>query len=202
VSSNALLEGGQGVRAAREDVRLLDETRTESILRSRARRLARPAPAAESGAVIDVLAFRLGAELYAVAPEHVGLVCRVEHVAPLPGVPAFVLGIARVRGEIVSVLDVSRLLGLPQRSLGQVNSLLVLQSRQMRFGVLADEVAGMRRVDRAELIASLPTLEGGKDRYVMGITAEPMVVLDGARLLADDRLLVDYGAERGGRRTS
>ncbi|MPZ47144.1 MAG: chemotaxis protein CheW [Betaproteobacteria bacterium] len=175
-----------------------DRAQAERILKARARQLARPAAAEGANAFIDVLAFRLGAETYAVEPQHVARVHVLEHLTPLPGLPAFVLGIARVRGEIVSVLDLRSLFELPERGLGQLNRLIVLQSAHMRFGLLADAIEGMRRLPRGGLVASLPTLEGVRARYLLGVSEERIVVLDAARLLADERLVIDEGRQGAG----
>jgi purine-binding chemotaxis protein CheW len=172
-----------------------DRAQAEHILKARARQLARSAAVEEAGASIDVLVFRLGAETYAVEPQHVARVHALEHLTPLPGLPAFVLGIARVRGEMISVLDLRRLFELPEQGLGQLNRLIVLQSAHMRFGVLADAIEGMRRLPRGGLLASLPTLKGVRARYLLGVSEERIVVLDAARLLADERLVIDEGRD-------
>jgi purine-binding chemotaxis protein CheW len=172
-----------------------DRAQAEHILKTRARQLARPAASEGAGAFIDVLAFRLGVETYAVEPQHVARVHALEHLTPLPGLPAFVLGIARVRGEIVSVLDLRCQFELPERGMGQQKRLIVLRSAQMRFGVLADAIEGMQRLPRAGLLASLPTLQGVRARYLLGVSAERIVVLDAARLLADERLVIDQARQ-------
>jgi purine-binding chemotaxis protein CheW len=168
-----------------------DRAQAERILKARARQLASPAAEGDANAFIDVLAFRLGAETYAVEPQHVARVHALEQLTPLPGLPAFVLGIARVRGEIISALDLRILFELPERGLGQLNRLIVLQSAHMRFGVLADAIEGVRRLPQGGQLASLPTLKGVRARYLLGVSEERIVVLDAARLLADDRLVID-----------
>ena len=71
--------------------------------------------------------------------------------------------------------------------------LIVLHSPQMRFGVLADEILGIRGLPRAGLLASLPTLDEAKERYLLGVSADQIVLLDAVRLLGDDRLVIDAG---------
>lgn len=168
-----------------------ERAQAEHILKARARQLARPAAAEDTAGFIDVLAFRIGTETYAVEPQHVERVHALEHLTPLPGLPPFVLGIVRIRGEIVSALDLRSLFDLPERGLGELNRLIVLRSAQMRFGVLADAIEGMRRLPRGGLLASLPTLHGVRARYLLGVSEERIVVLDAARLLADERLVID-----------
>ena len=197
VTASALHERLRAVREAMERAWRPDPADAERILKARARELARPAAAAAAEKT-EVLAFRLAGQTYAIEPQHVARVCALDRLAPLPGVPAFVLGIAQVRGEIVSVVDLRRLLGLSERGLGQMNTLIVLQWAHMRFGVAADEIAGMRHLPRAHLLASLPTLEGAKERYLIGVTPEHIVVLDAHRLLSDERLVIGARPEAGG----
>jgi purine-binding chemotaxis protein CheW len=60
----------------------------------------------------------------------------------------------------------------------------------MLFGILADAVLGVRRVSVAELQPSLPTLTAVREAYLRGVTAERTVILDAAKLLADERIVV------------
>ena len=67
---------------------------------------------------------------------------------------------------------------------------IVLQSATMEFGVLAERIAGVRRLPLAGLQPSLPTLTDVRAAYLEGITPDGTVVLSAARLLADPKLVV------------
>ena len=161
------------------------------ILKARAEALAvEPARAEAAGEHIEVIEFVLAFEHYAVETRYVREVIPLENLTPLPCTPAFALGIVNVRGEILPVIDLKKFFELPEKGLTDLNKVIVLQSGEMVFGILADTVAGMRRVPFAGIQPSLPTLTGVREAYLKGVTAERTVVLDAEKLLADEKIIV------------
>ena len=168
-----------------------DAEETRRTLRARAAALAKEAPAAPlADAHLEVVQFLLAEETYAVEARYVREVCLLEDLAPLPCTPAFVLGIANVRGEILSVIDIKRFFELPEKGLTDLNKILILESDAMRIGVLADAVVGVRRIPLAAIRPSLPTLTGIREEFLRGVTPERTVVLDAGRLLAAKSIVV------------
>jgi purine-binding chemotaxis protein CheW len=164
---------------------------TGRILHERALALAaEPARTQTEAESIEVLEFLLAHERYAVESSYVLEVYPLENLTPLPCTPAFVLGIVNLRGEIVSVIDVRKFFDLPQTGLPDLNKVIVLESGNMVFGILADAILGVRRIPLAEIQPSLPTLTGIREKYLKGITQERMVVLDAGKLLADEDIAV------------
>lgn len=164
---------------------------TGRILRERA--LALAAEPTRTQAVdqgIDLVEFLLAHERYAIESSYVREVYPLENLTPLPCTPAFVLGIVNLRGEIVSVIDLRKFFDLPQTGLPDLNKVIVLESADMMFGILADAILGVRRIAHAEIQHSLPTLTGIREKYLKGITAERTAVLDAGRLLADEAIVV------------
>ena len=100
------------------------------------------------------------------------------------------LGIVNVRGEILSVIDLKKFFELPEKGLTDLDKVIVLEAENMRFGILADAVPGVRRVPVGEIQPSLPTLTGVREAYLKGVTVERMVILDADKLLADERIIV------------
>lgn len=164
---------------------------TRRILRERARALAREAvPAETADASIEVIEFLLAHERYAIASEYVRGVDPLEDLTPLPCTPPFVLGIVNVRGEILSVIDLKKFFDLPGKGLTDLNKVIVLESANMVFGIVADAISGVRRILRADIQSSLPTLTGIREDYLLGVTAERVVILDAEKLLTDGKLIV------------
>jgi len=166
------------------------------ILRARARALARPpeqAPAADT--MLEVLEFRLAQERYAVETSHVREVVPLHDLTPLPGTPPFVRGIVNARGHILPVLDLKKLFDLPEPGVTDLHCIIIVHGRDLEFGLLADVVAGVRTIAVASLQPSLPTLSGIRSDYLKGVTAERLVVLDLARLLADPKIIVHEEVE-------
>ncbi len=164
---------------------------TQRILHERARELAREPERVESADEwIEVVEFILASERYAVESEHVREVHPLTELTPLPCTPAFVLGIINVRGEILSVIDIKKFFDLPEHGLTDLNKVIVLEYKDMMFGILADVISGVNRIPRANIQPSLPTLTGIREDYLLGVTAERIVVLDAEKLLNDRKLIV------------
>lgn len=168
-----------------------DAGETKRILEERAQVLAREPVQAESvDEWIETVEFILAHERYAVASEFVREVYPLEEFTPLPCTPAFVLGIVNVRGEILSVIDIKKFFDLPEKGLTDLNKVIVLESADMLFGIVADAISGVRLIQRTGIQPSLPTLTGIREDYLLGVTAERVVVLDAGKLLADEKLIV------------
>lgn len=168
---------------------------TKRVLEERARSLAREPVRAESDDEwIEVVEFTLAHERYAVASEYVREVYPLEELTPLPCTPPFVLGIVNLRGEILSVIDIKKFFDLPEKGLTDLNKVIVLESADMVFGIVADVIGSVRRISRTDIQPSLPTLTGIREDYLQGVTAERVVVLDAEKLLNDEKLIVNEQA--------
>jgi purine-binding chemotaxis protein CheW len=172
-----------------------DERR--KILRERAKLLGREfedrGPAADS---LEVVEFVLASERYGVESAFVREIYPLKDYTPLPCTPPFVLGVINVRGQILSVIDIKRFFDLPDKGLTDLNKVVILETRRMELGVLADAVLGVRSVTLGDLQPSLPTLTGIRVQYLRGVTSDSMVVLDAEALLSDSSIIVDEDASR------
>lgn len=170
----------------------LSPEQTRALLDERARRLARAPTSAERGETLELLAFALGGERYAIEARHVREVVRLQDLTPVPGAGRFVLGVTNLRGEVLCVADLRTFLGVPARGLSDLSRILVLGAEAAEFGVLADEVHEIRKLPQREILAPPETLPGIDREYLLGVTETALIVLDGAALLSDPRLSVDH----------
>lgn len=134
---------------------------------------------------IEVLEFMLADETYAVEMKYVREVLPLKELTSIPGVPAFVLGIINLRGQILSVVDLKEFFGLPVKGLTQLNKVIVLQSADMEFGLLADTVTGVRVLRAPELEPAIPTITGIGAEYLKGVTQDHLIVLAADKILSD-----------------
>jgi len=111
----------------------------------------------------------------------------LEHIADLP---PFVLGASIIRGIVVPVLSVARLLG---NSHGGAHSpgtarFVSLKLGERRAALAVDEVIGIRRVEAASMRDMAPLLESiehGTTREVTTLDSELLLVLQAAHLVPD-----------------
>ncbi|MGR9045043.1 MAG: chemotaxis protein CheW [Gammaproteobacteria bacterium] len=179
------------VGAALEQILEPSPEDTRRILKARAEDLAKELPGIEKTAVtLEFVEFELAYERYAFDLQHVREVCSLQSFTPLPCTPAFVLGIVNLRGEILSVIDLKKFFDLPEQGLSDLNKVVVLQSADMTFGILADRIIGTRELPGAGIQSVLPTLSGIRETYLLGVTSERTVILDAQKLLASKDLIV------------
>jgi len=161
------------------------------VLKARAKALAAEPKEPEGGnESIEVVAFLLAHENYAIESSFVREVYPLKALTPLPGTPPFVLGVTSVRGQILSVLDLKKFFDLPEKGLTDLNKVIIVRAGSMEFGILADAILGTRSISLAQIQPPLPTLTGIRADYLRGVTKDRLVVLDAARVVADRRIIV------------
>jgi purine-binding chemotaxis protein CheW len=171
----------------------IEERRT--ILRARARSLAQERKEDKElpQSPLEVVEFLLASEHYGIELTNIREIHALSEFTPVPGTPAFVLGLTNVRGQILSLIDIKKLFDLPGRGLTDLNKVIVVRTQQMELGILADAVLGVRTIAPSEFQTSLPTLTGIRAEYLKGITKDPLVILDVEKILSDGKIVVDDG---------
>lgn len=172
------------------------DQQSRAILKARARVLAqKPKQTPIAQQFLGIIVFRLAAETYGIESAFVQEIYPLNNITPLPGVPPFVLGIAKVRGQILSVVDLKKFFEIPESGLGQLNTLVILRSEQMSFGILADEILGVHSIEASKIQTAPPTVSGIGSEYLRGVTAEHMIILDAQKILSDERIIVNQMRE-------
>lgn len=162
------------------------------ILKARAKALARPPESRQhTEAALEVIEFGLAQERYAILTAAVREVYPLKDLTPLPCTPPFVLGIINVRGQILPVIDIKKFFDLPQQGITDLHKVIIVHNEEMELGILADVIIGLRVMPVNALEPSLPTLTGVREEYLKGVTADRLVVLDVAKILADPKIIVN-----------
>jgi purine-binding chemotaxis protein CheW len=91
----------------------------------------------------DAIVVRLGAGKFAVDLASVAEVGRAPAVTRVPGLPAWMAGVANWRGRILPVLDLRPLLGAEACALDAQGRLIVLTDGGIAVGMLVDSVDGI-----------------------------------------------------------
>jgi purine-binding chemotaxis protein CheW len=194
VSSNfpKVDQGRNSACAGDQSTWTLSNERVQQILRTRALALAQEPLAQEArGEDIQIVEFILGCERYAFESCYVVQVAYLENIIPLPCTPAFIRGIVSLRGEILPVIDLKKVFEMPEKELPGLHKVIVLQAGKMMFSILVDEALSARRILLTDIQPSLPTLTGIRKKYLKGVTPERLVVLDAAKLLMDESIVVE-----------
>jgi purine-binding chemotaxis protein CheW len=163
------------------------------VLEARARLLARvPDEPPRAGEVLELVGFVLAGERYGIESCFVREVARLTRFTPVPGTPAFVLGVTNLRGEILALFDLRQLLGIVTEGVTDLGRIVVLGEHRREFGLLADAASEILSVPAASLAS--PETAWGRT-YVRGVSPDGVIVLSGQALLGDPQLNIDPGVD-------
>jgi purine-binding chemotaxis protein CheW len=147
------------------------------------------ASASEEAALRQLVCFAVAEEWYAIDMHAVVEVILVTRITAVPNVPAHILGIANVRGNIVSVTDLKSILGLGADRGSERRRVIVIRHDDIVTGLAVDgdEEAVTIPIARVEPLA--PTL---------GADAEGL--LEG-QFIRDGKMIAIFSVEKLIRRT-
>lgn len=135
------------------------------------------------------LGFRLG-DHWLVAPrEDVREVIVPPPLTRVPGARPWLLGVANVRGALLPVCDLRRLLGEEHNTLARQSRVMVYNSDRVPAGFLVDEVAGYRQFTVTEQRRELVEESGPLKPYLLGgfvREAQPWLALSLHKVAASD----------------
>ncbi|HHS12741.1 MAG TPA: purine-binding chemotaxis protein CheW [bacterium] len=165
--------------------------RTKQLLKERARALAEEQiDKDEKLEYIEVVEFVLSWEHYGMDSSFIREVHPLKEFTPVPCTPDFVVGISNIRGQILSIIDIKKFFGLPEKGLTDLNRVIIVETPRMELGILADRINGIRRIRIQDLQSQLPTLTGIRADYLRGVTGDRMVVLDVEKILNDSKIII------------
>ena len=139
-----------------------------------------PIEASSSASRLSVVLVRAGGLLCALPLASVIETLRNPSIMPIAGTPAWVRGIAVIRGGTVAVVDLGILLGSGAGASRQPRVVTVRVGSRI-VGLAADSIVGVREFERSVLSEVPPMLRQAHPEVLaaMGMLDEPLMVLDG-----------------------
>jgi purine-binding chemotaxis protein CheW len=145
--------------------------------------------AAEAGAQSLFLVFRLEGDEFALPIAAVDEVALApSQITRLPKMPAFLEGVANLRGEVLPVVDQRRRFGMGAAADRTRRRMIVIRSERHRAGLIVDDVSEVLR-SADDALQPPPDLNGETNRLVTGVinledAGRIVMVLDPAELLS------------------
>lgn len=155
-------------------------------LTKRAQRVQQAAQQIETRQLVEILTVQLGDENYAIPIKDIRAVYEDIAVTEIPGVPGHIAGIANIRGQLVTVLDLASILEVELDS--EQFSLVMLDAKDMNVVVSVQTVKEVTEFVANEL---KPLPDGHKALFIQGVMSDGTAVLDIAKIIADESLNVD-----------
>lgn len=168
----------------------------EEVLRKRAESLAQESLSEEATDRLALLLFRIGEEWYSVRVEEVREIYQEYAITPVPCVPDHILGVVNIRGEILSVTDLARMmrLGSIDMQVAVQPPAIVLQNDECVTAVVVDEIGDIADVPRDAIEPPLSIIDRAQADFISGSVAVQGTMIG---LLNVDHVLEPVGGPSG-----
>lgn len=154
---------------AQSDLALPPMGTSRRTLARRAARTPARVRAGERGAVTEFLAFRLAGDSFAAPVSIIREILKLPPITHVPRAPRHVLGIVSVRGLVVTVLDLRRLMRVEEHPIGPRSRILLVAAEAETLGLLVDEVFEVHRLPDMDIERAGSVLGSDVSDAVSGI---------------------------------
>ncbi len=128
----------------------------------------------------DVLSFKIVDQEYALPIENIESVVDKTDVTPVPNSKYFVVGLINLRGRIVPVIELTKIVGIEVPEDHIYQNILVLKINEEEIGMYVDEVENVLSIDpeKLEKFQSKESVYSDKVKGVIKIENRLIVYLD------------------------
>ena len=134
---------------------------------------------------LQIVNFVIGEVNYGVPVEQVREVREMQAVTPVPGAPPYVVGVTNLRGQVITIIDFRKRLGLPPKSGGANEKIIIIEIGEYAVGVVVDEVTDVLTIPWKDIERPMEVATTMTDCVIgIGKMADKLIViLDLARLI-------------------
>jgi twitching motility protein PilI len=111
---------------------------------------------------------RVGPHAFVVSRDEVREILPCPSLARVPGARKWLLGLANVRGQLLSVVDLQQLAGGSATTVERSTRIVVVNHAEIPAGLQVDEVRGFRRFQPDEAVNEIPDLDSVFRSFVAG----------------------------------
>ncbi|XHH09697.1 MAG: chemotaxis protein CheW [Candidatus Bathyarchaeia archaeon] len=125
---------------------------------------------------------------YGVPVEQVREVRDMQTVTPVPGAPSYVEGVTNLRGQIITVFDLRKRLGLPEKK-GAGEKILVIDLEKSAVGVVVDAVTEVSTICEADVEKNMEVTSALGD-FILGVGKQNdhlAVILDISKIVLNTK---------------
>ncbi|KLO22396.1 chemotaxis protein CheW [Marinitoga sp. 1197] len=128
----------------------------------------------------EILSFEISNQEFGIDVEYVEMVIEKEDITPVPNAREFIEGIVNLRGRIVPVFDLTKILDLEIDEDFEFDSIIIMKHNKEELGILVNKVNNVISFDD-EKLDILPSKSGkfiGKVNGVLKISNRLIVYLN------------------------
>lgn len=163
------------------------------IFRKRAEYLSERLSRKEPEEQVRMLTFCLGNEKFCIRIRYVLEVINIADINKLPCTPRYFAGVINLRGNILTLMDISQLIGVERGSDDTSKTIVVIEVDDETAGIVVDKVEDILDVTVKQITPPLTTLKGIKEKFTEGeviIEGQPVTLLNLVKIMKDEHMKV------------
>lgn len=117
-----------------------------------------------------LVTFRLGVEEYGIKIENVQEINRMTSITKIPRAPYHIEGIVNLRGNVITALDLRKLLKLEEKQVTDSTRIIIVDVNNKRTGIIVDSVTEVINFEKRLIEPTPDILSSGVDSdYIEGV---------------------------------
>ncbi len=134
--------------------------------------------------------FEVNGQNYAFPIGEIREIVILKSITPTPQVPVFVDGVANLRGNVIPIINLRALFGMPFHPIDDDTRTIVVNVGKKIMGCTVDRVTRVLRVEKESIARAPETIVANGRTYIRGfatVNDRLVIVLDVAELLSPER---------------
>ena len=144
---------------------------------------------------VQLVAFRLGDEHYAIDIMDVEGIVRVDDVRAIPNAPSYVEGIINLRGEIIPVISLHKRFHLAHPELSEeersLGGFVIIDVNDRHVAIMIDVISRVVTIAQSDIQPPPQVITGIGSEYIEGVVSRDdrfLIILDIRRLFSANEL--------------
>ncbi len=118
---------------------------------------------------IQVVAFYLQEEEFAVDIQQLREVLKFTDITPLPRTSDFIEGVINLRGEVIPVIDLRKRFGMEQKEKDDRTRIIIVEIDSNLIGLIVDQVSEVLHLTNDQIEPPPGDVTGTRTDFIMGI---------------------------------
>ena len=139
--------------------------------------------------ILQWVTFKLDNETYGINVMQVQEVLRYTEIAPVPGAPAYVLGIINLRGNVVTVIDTRQRFGLYNADITDNSRIVIIEADRQVVGILVDSVAEVVYLRQSEIETAPNVGNDESAKFIQGVcnkNGELLILVELDKMMSEE----------------
>ncbi len=144
---------------------------------------------AKVAGTIQLVSFHLADETFGVAITKVREIILMCDITRVPQTPHYVEGLINLRSNVLPVIDLRGLFGLPESEQTHDKRIMVMQVGNQTVGIIVDGVDEVLRISQDQIAPPPPTVAGLGNEYLNGLVKldkQLLILLDIDKILGQE----------------